>query len=68
MASDAASRPHREQPGDVGAGGAPSPTEQGHDPFEEATRERFGEVSLQRLRKDDGRALILYEQLDRDPS
>ncbi len=72
MASDSAGRRSPQRPGDAHAGEIPSRAEQGPEqgegPPEPPARERFGEVWLQRLRKDDGRALILYQQLDRDPS
>jgi hypothetical protein len=34
---------------------------------EDAQAERFGPVALTRVRKDDGRALILYRHLGEEP-
>lgn len=59
-------RPARGVAHDTSQGG---PRDRGRDPREDAgaTGERFGELSLTRLEKDDGRSLILYahpEQLE----
>jgi len=45
---------------------AGTPDEIGHDDSEaqEFPRERIGPVAIERLRKDDGRALILYSVIE----
>jgi len=67
MAADFASGRSPELPGDAGAEAPQTPQQQREDAPAQPPRERFGQVWVQRLRKDDGRALILYEQLDASP-
>jgi hypothetical protein len=42
----------------------PGPPEQGPAPDPEASVERYGPLELRRLRKDDGRRLIVYRRVE----
>jgi hypothetical protein len=67
MPADFADRGAPELPGNTGVEAGQTSQEQREDAPAQPARERFGRVWLQRLRKDDGRALILYEQLEPGP-
>ena len=46
-----------------GAGGAPD-TSHGEDPAAAESAERLGPLAVRRLRKDDGRALLVFSRAD----
>jgi hypothetical protein len=67
MAADPDEPRSPEQQSDAGAGErAPAPPAAG-EASREATDERYGPLELTRVRKDDGRSLILYSHDEQQP-
>jgi hypothetical protein len=67
MAAGPDQPPSPEQPPNAGsAGRAPQPPRAG-DASQEASGERYGPLGLTRIRKDDGRSLILYSHDEQQP-
>lgn len=64
MAPASAKRPSREEPESA------QPPAKGREPTlrGELQGERIGPLEIQRIEKDDGRALILYTHAERDPT
>jgi hypothetical protein len=68
MASGPAQPPPPEQPHDDSAGDRSGAQASEPDPLEQAADERFGPLSVTRVSKDDGRALILYSHDESQPA
>jgi hypothetical protein len=67
MAAGPDQPPSPEQPPGTGSGERGSQPPHSNEASREAVNERYGPLELTRLRKDDGRALILYSHDEGPP-